>query len=194
MSKTVHIARASICALFAFSMGGVACTGSTSGGGGGDDPDAMTPVVTADCDSLSGTPTVTIGAGISTTGFVAADDGDDMFGQVGPQGLFMVTPSICVDNMWPGQAGRAGNNPNDPEVVYQTFLVSDNSEIGGSATERLGLTPKTGCDELLATFVPFFDNIESTVYMNEEVKLRVTVKDACGQTTTDELTIIVTQT
>jgi len=148
--------------------------------GGGDDE-----MVTC---NFSGPATALVGGGTSQTGFVNLSDGADMTVVLGPQGLYMVTPSIRVQNMYPGKAGRTGNS-NDPEVVVELYLGGE--LIGGSARENIGLRQSVDGDEALGIFAPF--TAELTDYLGRTVTVKGTVEDACGRSTSDELDITVVQ-
>ena len=129
-----------------------------------------------------------VGGGSSLTGFVDLADGADMTGVLGPQGLYMVTPSIRGRGMYPGTAGRVGN-ADDPQIVIE--VLAGGAVVGGSARENLGLTSTPDGYEKLGIFTPFEGNVSE--YAGREVTLRATVSDACGNTITDELTIVVRQ-
>ena len=171
-----------------FLLAFTACDGvgiiTTGVGSGPGEPDATV----LSCE-FSQNPEVNIGGGSELAGYVPLDVGDDMVGWVGPQGLFMVTPSVRTNGLYPGVNGRAQNHPDDPEVTFETFKGPE--LIGGSARERLGLTPTAYGDERLAVFVPFWEEISEDVYVNQAVTLIVTVNDACGRQGSTQLDIIV---
>ena len=130
---------------------------------------------------------VVLGGGTVQTGFLALNDNDVMTVVLGPQGLYMVTPSVRVRGMYPGVAGRRDGN--DPLIEIKAYL--NDVEIGSSAREHLGLTQTANGDEGLGIFMPF--TVVQADYLNQSVLLRGTVSDACGRSANDELTIVVVQ-
>ena len=153
--------------------------GCTSGGG--DDDDVV------NCN-FSGPASALVGGGNLQLGFVNMSDGADMTVVLGPQNLYMVTPSIRVQNMYPGQAGRTGNS-NDPEVRIELFM-GDNL-IGGSARENLGLSQSAEGAEALGIFAPFTAALND--YLGSTVIVKGTVEDACGRSASDELQVVTVQ-
>ena len=130
---------------------------------------------------------VVLGGGTTQTGFLALNDGDDMTVVLGPQGLWMVTPSVRARGMYPGVAGRRDGN--DPLIEIKAYL--NDVEIGSSAREHLGLTQTANGDEGLGIFMPF--TALQVEYLGMSVLLRGTVSDACARSANDELTIAVVQ-
>lgn len=142
-------------------------------------------VVGGECDptcNFSGAPTALLGGGTSQTGFVNLSDGDEMTVTLGPQGLYMVTPSVRVQNMDTGQSGQRTSC--EPEVLIE--IIKDGSVIGGSAREHIGLTKTANGGEALGVFTPF---TAETDYLGMVVTLRAQVSDACGNSATDELDV-----
>ena len=168
--------RLSLASLLALAL---ALTGCFGGGGDDDEP--------VDCN-FSGPASAQVGGGTSQTGVVNMSDGADMIVVLGPQGLYMVTPSIQVQNMYPGQAGRTGHS-NDPEVLVELYM--DGALVGGSARENLGLRQTAGGAEALGIFAPF--TIDLGDYLGKTVTVRGTVKDACGRSASDDLQIMAVQ-
>ena len=148
--------------------------------GGGDDE-----MVTCD---FNGPAWALGGGGTQQTGFVNLSDGAEMTVTLGPQGLNMVTPSIRVQNMYPGKAGRTGN-PNDPTVLVELFI--NGQAVGGSARENLGLRVSADGADALGIFAPF--TIDLDEYLGKMVTVRGTVEDACGRSASDELEILAIQ-
>ncbi len=146
---------------------------------GGGEPVNCTPM---------GSPSAQVGGGTGSTGFVVLDPGDPMAVTLGPQGLYMVTPSVRVQNMYPGQAGRIGDDA-DPVVEFSLELGGDN--IGGSARENLGLTVTADGAEVLGVFTPFTPDLYT--YINQLITVRVEVEDACGGTASASLDVIAEQ-
>ncbi len=149
---------------------------------------------TVDCQ-FSEAVSVTLGGGTQQAGFVDMVDGGEMTVVLGPQGLYMVTPSVRTQGFYTGAAGRAGH-PDDPEILIEIFLSG--SLIGGSASEHLGLTQTAAGDERLGIFTPFADDPDTAAddfdqYVGQTVMLRATVSDACDNSSSDELSIIVRQ-
>ncbi len=141
--------------------------------------------------NFTGAASAVVGGGTDSTGFLNLNDGDEMTVSLGPQGAWMVTPSIRVQNMWPGKSGRTGNS-NDPEVVTELYL--DGNLVGGSAREYLGLTPAVGGGaEALGMFSPFVRELELVDYLGRTVRIRGVVEDACGRRASDELDVVVRQ-
>jgi len=140
-----------------------------------------------DCTN-TGNPTALVGGGTDSTGFVPLSSGATMTVVLGPQGLYMVTPSVRTENLYPGEAGRVGNG-SDPVVEFSLFLGSTN--IGGSAREHLGLTPTADGDEKLGVFTPFTPDIST--YINQTITVQVDVEDACGRTASDSLDVVAEQ-
>lgn len=170
-------------AVAAIVLTGTGCgVGDVGGGGGGGNVDATPPV---DCDRFTEAASVTLGGGADQTGFVALTDGADMAVVLGPQGLYMVTPSIRVTELHPGTGGSLGK-PNDPMVVVDIMLAA--AQIGGSAQERIGMKQTASGAELLGIFSPFTGAREE--YDGELVTLRVTVTDACSRVASDELQVV----
>ena len=166
-------------ALFGCGVGGT----TPDPGGGADAAVSM-----VECSTVTGTPSVQVGGGSSQTGFVDLPDGAEMVGVLGPQGLYMVTPSIRAHGVYPGEDGRAGH-PDDPVVLVETFEGS--TLVGGSASEHLGLTNTAAGYERYGIFVPFTGDLSE--YVGKTVTLKATVTDACDNTATDELQILVQQ-
>jgi len=163
--------RIKLCAvLVCFALGG--CLG------GGDDDEVIT------CD-FSGSASALVGGGTLQTGFVNMSDGADMGVVFGPQGLYMVTPSIRVQNMYPGKAGRTGHS-NDPQIEIE--LVMGGDVIGGSARENLGLRTSLDGSEALGIFAPF--TVDRGDYIGGTVTLRGSVTDACGRSASDDLQVV----
>jgi len=162
----------------------IACT---AGGIDTTPPPGGADATAIDC-TLSEAASVTVGGGTEQTGYVEMADGGEMTAVLGPQGLYMVTPSIRTHGLYPGNAGRAGH-ADDPEVQIEIMLTG--SLVGGSATEHLGLTPTASGDERLGIFTPFTGDISQ--YVGQNVTLRASVSDACGNDSSDELRIIVRQ-
>ncbi len=157
---------------------------------GGIDPVGPGPGADAtaiDCQ-FSESASVTVGGGTEQAGFVEMTDGGEMTMVLGPQGLYMVTPSIRASGFYPGTAGRAGH-PDDPQILIEIFLSG--SLVGGSAEEHLGLTQTTAGDERLGIFTPFTGDVGQ--YVEQMVTLRASVSDACGSSSSDELSIVVRQ-
>jgi len=152
------------------------------GVGGGDDDDDV-----VNC-SFSGPASATVGGGSQQVGFVNMSPGDDMVVVLGPQGLYMVTPSVRVNEMWPGKAGRTGNS-NDPEILVELYMGG--SLIGGSARENLGLRVTAAGAEALGIFAPF--TAELNTYLNQTITVRAEVSDACGREASDELDVVAVQ-
>jgi len=147
------------------------------GGGSGDDGDGVS------CDP-AGTPALVIGGGAAQTGFVVLATGDPMPVVLGPQGLYMVTPSIRAQGLAPGQSGRT-NDDRDPLVALEA--KTGDTLIGASLREHLGLTVTADGAERLGIFLPF--NADPPAYLNKRVQLTATVTDACGRTATGALEI-----
>ena len=159
----------------------------TVGGVGDDDPPAGADAAVLDCQ-FSVAPSVTLGGGSEQTGFVDMADGGEMSIVLGPQGLYMVTPSIRTLGLYPGTAGRVGH-ADDPQILIE--IISSSIVVGGSAEENLGLTQTASGSERLGIFTPFAEN--AAQYVDQSVTLRATVSDACGKSSSDELGIIVRQ-
>jgi hypothetical protein len=130
---------------------------------------------TIQCD-FTGSASAVVGGGTAQTGFLALQSGAPMEVTLGPQGLYMVTPSVRVQNMYPGESGRTGN-ANDPEISFEVHMGG--SLIGGSAREYLGLTASAGGAERLGVFTPF--TADRSQYIGQLVTVSVQVKDACGR-------------
>jgi hypothetical protein len=151
------------------------------GGGGGGTPDAM-PV---DCDLGAQTAAVVAGGGTLQTGFLELPDGADMEATLGPQGLYMVTPAIRTQGIYPGKSGSVGD-PNDPMVKIS--ILKGSEEIGGSAASRIGMSPSADGAVLLQIFSPF--TVAPTEYDGLLVTIEATVSDACGHTVVDSLQVV----
>jgi len=151
-----------------------------------ESPDAG-PAEVVDC-AADEAPMLLLGGGSSLTGFVNLADGDDMTGVLGPQGLYMVTPSIRSRGVYPGSAGRVGNR-NDPQIVVEVF--SGGALVGGSAREHMGMTPTPDGFERLGIFVPFEGLLSE--YVGSQVTLRATLTDACDREVVDELNVVIRQ-
>jgi len=108
--------------------------------------------------------------------------------EFGPQGLYMLTPSVRVQGMHAGVAGRTGNS-NDPLIELEAYLGSE--LIGGSAREYLGLTQTAVGDERLGIFMPF--TAELSTYVGQNVRIHAVVSDACGASASDDLTVLAQQ-
>jgi len=147
--------------------------------GGGGEPVDCTP---------GGTPSAQVGGGSQGTGFIALQSGDPMTVVLGPQGLYMVTPSVRVQNMYPGQAGRTGDGA-DPIIEFTLELAGDT--IGGSAREHMGLTVTADGGERLGVFTPFTPDISN--YIDQTITVRVDVEDACGRTASASLDVFAEQ-
>lgn len=156
----------------ALTLVSIACTGGPAG---------------VDCDQ-SGSPSAQVGGGSDSVGFVALQSGDPMTVVLGPQGLYMVTPSVRVQNMAGGQAGRVGDS-DDPRVEFQLYQGSTN--IGGSAREYLGLTSTADGSEVLGVFTPF--TVDISTYINQTITVKVDVVDACGNHATGSLDVVAQQ-
>ena len=130
-------------------------------------------------------PSVVVGGGTTQTGFLDLNDGADMTIVLGPQGLYMVTPSVRAFGMYPGVSGRTGNS-NDPEILIE--LLDGSTVIGGSARANLGLTGTVAGDERLGIFTPFTE--ELSTYLGQTVTIRGEVTDACGRSASDTLDIV----
>lgn len=126
---------------------------------------------------FSGAATAVVGGGTTQTGFVTLAPEAPMEVTLGPQGLYMLTPSVRVQNMYPGVSGRTGD-ANDPNITFELYL--NNVLIGGSAREHLGLTAGPDGDERLGVFTPF--TAERSEYLGQVVSVEVLVEDACGRT------------
>ena len=144
-----------------------------------DGPDAM-PI---DC-TFTENASVVAGGGTLQTGFLALADGAEMDVTLGPQGLYMVTPAIRVNGLYPGRSGSVGD-ASDPMVVIE--LYKDSAQVGGSAEARIGLTPGANGAELLQIFSPF--TAELATYDGQLVTIQATVSDACDRTATDTLEV-----
>ena len=153
------------------------------GGGGAD-----AHVSQVQCGTVTGTPDLELGGGNPQTGFVELSAGSDMLGVLGPQGLYMVTPSVRAMGVYPGEDGRAGH-PDDPMVIIETYL--DGVLVGGSAEENLGLTVNVAGMERLGIYVPFDGDLSE--FVGKTVTLRATIEDACGNSASDELQVVVRQ-
>jgi len=185
MTKTKSLFSAvAIFGLPALALFGCGVGGTTPGDGDGADA----AVSHVDCSTVTGSPSVQVGGGTAQTGFVDLQDGAEMVGVLGPQGLYMVTPSIRAHGVFPGEDGRAGN-PDDPVVLVETF--QSDSLVGGSASEHLGLTQTANGLERYGIFVPFTGDLSE--FVGETVTLKATVTDACGNNAVDELNIVVQQ-
>lgn len=160
--------------------GGAAPEGGDPGTGTGD----PNPLV---CD-FEGPAQVVLGGGTQQTGFLTLQDGADMTGSLGPQGLYMITPSVRAKNVYPGKGGSVGD-ARDPEIVVEAYLGQD--LVGGSAQARMGLTMTPDGGERLGIWVPFNGRLDE--YVGKTVVLMTTVADACGQTVTDELEVVIRQ-
>jgi len=169
--------------LSALTLAGCGVGGMTDPPGG---PDAFVSMV--ECGSVTGTPSLEVGGGTMQTGYVMLSDGADMLGVLGPQGLYMVTPSVRAQGVYAGQDGRAGH-PDDPLVIVELYL--EGSLVGGSAQENLGLTTNTDGMERLGIFVPFTGDLSDLV--GKTVSLQATVTDACDNSATDELQVVLKQ-
>ena len=137
---------------------------------------------------ISGTPTLLLGGGTQQTGFIDLQDGADMVALLGPQGLFMVTPSVRAHAVHPGKSGRTGNDE-DPKIEIQ--LISGSTAVGGSGINHMGLTETLEGDERLGIWTPFEGDVTS--HVGQMITLRGTITDACGRTATDELEVVVRQ-
>jgi hypothetical protein len=126
------------------------------------------------CDAV-GPVVVDIGGGTEQTGFVPMADGAPMALVLGPQGLYMVTPSLRVRGVYPGVAGRR-RDPADPEIAIEAAL--DGAVIGASAVEHIGLVVTADGAEAAALYVPF--SVDRSEYLEEVVTLHADVSDACG--------------
>ncbi len=157
--------------------------GAVDGGVNPGSADAAGPP--AECSSITETPAVVMGGGTDQTGFVTIVEGADMAVTIGPQGLYMVTPSLRTTGLYPGTGGSRGQ-PHDPMVVVDIYLGE--LQIGGSAQERVGMNTTATGAELLGIFSPFSGNRDQ--YDGMLVTLRATVEDACGRTGTAELSVI----
>lgn len=162
----------------------VGCVGGVAGGGGGGGPDAM-PI---DCDLGGQAARVVAGGGTLQTGFLELPDGTDMEVTLGPQGLYMVTPAIRTEGIYPGKSGSVGS-PNDPEVKIEIFRGG--AQIGGSAAGRIGLTPSANGAVLLQIFSPFTSDLGD--YDGQLVEIRATVSDACGNSASDTIEVVARQ-
>ncbi|HTM22055.1 MAG TPA: hypothetical protein VL172_16145 [Kofleriaceae bacterium] len=139
-------------------------------------------------DCQPGQAAALVGGGSESTGFVVMSSGDAMTVVLGPQGLYMVTPSVRVQNMYPGEAGRVGN---DADPLVEFTLVLDGEVIGGSAREHLGMAEGPDGAERLGVFTPFTPDLST--YIGRTVTVRVEVEDACGQTATAALDVVADQ-
>ena len=164
-----------------------ACTAPEAPAGAPNESPDAGPAEMVDC-TAGETASLLLGGGTAQTGFVNLDDGDEMTGVLGPQGLYMVTPSVRSRGVYPGSAGRVGNG-NDPLILIEVFRGSD--LVGGSAHEHMGMTPTPDGFERLGIFVPFEGNLSD--YVGSLVTLRATLTDACDRELTDELDVIVRQ-
>ena len=153
-------------------LAGAACNGIAGG---------------VDCDQF-GSASAQVGGGSDSVGFVALQSGDPMTVVLGPQGLYMVTPSVRIQNMSPGKAGRVGNS-DDPRVAFSLYQGTTN--IGGSAREYLGLTQTADGAEVLGVFTPF--TVDISTYINQTITVKVEVDDACGRSATGSLDVLVQQ-
>lgn len=140
-----------------------------------------------DC-SAAGPASAELGGGTQGTGFIPLSDGSAMTLVLGPQGLYMVTPSVRVRGMYPGVAGRL-NHDSDPEIVIEARL--DGALIGGSAREHIGMVEVGDAAETTGVFVPF--DVDRAEYLGELVTLELEVSDACGRSATDALAVEVIQ-
>ena len=141
-----------------------------------------------DCSSFTGAASLVLGAGTQQTGYVEIEDGDDMMGTLGPQGLYMVTPSIRAQQMYPGVEGRVRHD-DDPMIMIEARIGGET--VGGSARTRMGLTIADDGLERLGVWVPFDGDL--TLYVNKMVLLRATVTDACDRSVMDTLLVRVRQ-
>ncbi len=140
-----------------------------------------------DC-AIGGSASAQVGGGTDSTGFVVLQSGDPITVSFGPQGLYMVTPSVRVQNMYPGKSGRVGNS-NDPRIEFE--LLQGSTTIGGSARENLGLDVSTLGAERLGVFTPFTPDIST--YINQTITIKVTVNDACGRSASDSIDVVAQQ-
>jgi hypothetical protein len=137
-----------------------------------------------------GSATAQVGGGSESTGFVVLQPGDVMLVVLGPQGLYMVTPSVRVQNLDPGQAGRVGD-PADPLIEFTLEL--DGEVIGGSARQNLGMAEGPDGADALGVFTPFTDIDQVPSYLGHTITVRVSVEDAGGQCATGALTVVAEQ-
>ncbi len=165
------------------------------GCGGDDGPD---------CEALSGEqPTLVIGG--TTNGldaFVAIEDGDDLKVMINQNGLYMLPPSLRIGALYPGQAGRVGDD-RDPEVAIRAYVDNDYGTVYVGGTDvsvedgaKVGVWPRYGFattdagGELVAVQVVFVAGIDVLSYLNQVVTLEATVTDACGRSAQDQLEVV----
>ncbi len=107
---------------------------------------------------------------------------------LGPQDLYMVTPSIRAWGVIPGEAGRI-HDPDDPIIAIDLFLETE--RIGWSARDHLGLTVTADGAEKSMIWVPIY--VELDIFIDRRVTLRGEITDVCGNTATDTLDVVLVQ-
>lgn len=139
-----------------------------------------------DCSALTGSASLVVGGGTTQTGFLSLTDGDDMTAILGPQGLWMVTPAIRAQNVWPGDPG-SNSGEYDPLLSLEAYVGG--TKIGASANDKLGLTETAMGYERLSLWLPF--DMAASAYAGMTITIEGTVTDACGRTANDSLAVVV---
>ena len=141
-----------------------------------------------DCQ-FSDAATLLVGGGTQQTGFIELQDGSEMLAALGPQGLFMVTPSVRAHAVHPGKGGRTGNTE-DPKIEIQ-LIAAGGAVVGGSGSNHMGLTQTLEGVERLGVWAPFEGDVAA--HVGNTITVRGSITDACGRTAVDELDVIVRQ-
>lgn len=103
-------------------------------------------------------------------------------------GAWVSEGGIRAHGIYPGEPGRAGH-VEDPRVLLEIFDQSE--KIATSAEERLGLTITEQGAEAPTIWIVFDSERPISERLGNNVTLRGQLIDACGNTTTDELEVIV---
>lgn len=159
------------------------------GGGGECFLDAGLPCSV--CESVTEPAALQLGGyDDAQAGFVALGDGDSMALVLGPGGGYFLWVSIRAWGMYPGETGRGGD-AEDPKIGVEALWQG--SLVGYSFATHLGLTVTDAGAERLGIFVIIDPSSSPLGFIDQLVTLRGEITDACGNTATDELDVVVVQ-
>ena len=146
-----------------------------------------------DCADYPGPASVVLGHGTALFGFAPLQDGDQLPASLGPQGLYMFQLAVLGEGMHSGRSGRVGCPEEDP--IISTSISYQGALVGGAVPTAFGLTQLPNGDEKAGIFTPFNsdESILISHFVGETVTLAASITDACGNSASDALDVVVMQ-